>query len=183
MRKPRRVGFVDESYGVDEWGRSTMVLSVARIDGEADEIRQALRDLLLDGADFLHFSKEDDGRRSRLAKAVGALGLDLTIAVHQGTDSMSRARAVGLTTIAWAKQDQLDLLVLESRGGRPDRADANLLSKLHLARGGIPVRFLGKRDDPLLWAADIVASAAFQALARGVPEHLEALGQIDRIDY
>jgi hypothetical protein len=45
------------------------------------------------------------------------------------------------------------------------------------------VRFLGKRDDPLLWAADIVASATFQALVRGVPADLESLGQVERVDY
>jgi hypothetical protein len=160
-----------------------MVLSVVTIEGEADGVRQVLRDLLLEGADFLHFSKEDDTRRARLAKAVGALDLDLMTVVRQGKDTMSRARAVGLTTMAWVCRDRVDLLILESRGAKPDRGDADLLAKARPAGGHIPVRFLGKRDDPMLWAADIVASATFQALARGVPEHLEALGQVERVDY
>ena len=139
--------------------------------------------LLLDGADFLHFSKEDGARRERLAKAVGALGLDLTTVVRQSTDTLSRARAVGLTTISWISREQLDLLVLESRGAKPDRQDAALLARVHPAGAGVSVRFLGKRDDPLLWAADIVASATFQALAPGVPAYLESLGQVERVDY
>jgi hypothetical protein len=182
MRKPRRTGFVDESYGTDETGFSSMILAMVRAYDRADETRQVLRELLLDGAEFLHFSKEDDSRRAMLAKAVGEMRLEPMIVVRRSRDSLARARAVGLTTLAWANQGRLDLMILESRVARPDRQDAELLSKLHPADARVPVRFLGKRADPLLWAADVVASSAFQALVRGVPEHLAALGPVERVD-
>lgn len=120
MQGPRRVGFVDESYGTD-----------------------------------------DDGC------LIHVLGL--------------RARAVGLSTIAWAKGADLDLLVIESREARLDGDDAAVLAKTH-PPAAFRVRFLSKWDDPILWAADIVASATFQALARGVPDHRDALRQVEQYD-
>ena len=164
-------GLSDESFA-----GSTMVLSVVRVaDAQADDARAALRDLLIGRAGQLHFSKESDDRRGTLAKAVGALGLDLIVVVRRSRDSDARARAVCLTTVAWALHDALDLLVIESRGPRQDGVDADVLARL-------PVHFLGKRADPLLWAADILASATFQAVGRGVPGYLEALGHVRRID-
>jgi hypothetical protein len=182
MREPRRTGFVDESYGRDANGRLVYVLGLVEVKDAADELRAALYDLPRKRGGALHFANEDDARRAALAKAVGALPVGRTIVVRRSGDSAARARAIGLATIAWAKRDRLDLLVIESRGARPDRADATLLSSLHPPERRIPVRFLGKQDDPLLWAADIVASAAFQALARGVPGYLEALGPVERLD-
>ena len=46
----------------------------------------------------------------------------------------------------------------------------------------MPVRFVRKRDDPLLWATDILASASFQALARGADAYREALKPLDQLD-
>lgn len=142
-------------------------------------MRDALRDLLLPGADFLHFRKEDEVRRLLLAKTVGQLNLHPVVAVRHSRDSISRARAVGLTTLVWAVHHTLDRLVLEARGAKPDRDDARLLSKLRPEGHSVPAEFLGKRHDPLLWAADVVASATFQAVARGVPESMAALGDVE----
>lgn len=171
-------GLSDESFA-----GSTMVLSVVRVaDAQADDARAALRDLLIGRAGQLHFSKESDDRRGTLAKAVGALGLDLIVVVRRSRDSDARARAVCLTTVAWALHDALDLLVIESRGPRQDGVDADVLARLAAGGCRLPVHFLGKRADPLLWAADILASATFQAVGRGVPGYLEALGHVRRID-
>ena len=182
MREPRRTGFVDESYGRDPAGRLVYVLGLVEIRDGADDLRAALRELPRTRGGVLHFANEDDGRRVGLAKAVGQLGVELTAVVRRGGDSLSRARAIGLTTIAWSRQDGLDRLEIESRGPKPDRADARLMAALHPPARRIPVRFPGKAEDPLLWVADILASATFQALARAEPRYLEALGPVGRID-
>src|SRR5215212_3440435 len=170
----RRIGWSDESFA-----GSIMVLSVVRIGlGDGDDVRAALRDLRVGGTGVLHFSKERPDRRPMLAKAVGDLGLDLTVVIRRSGDSDARAGAVCLTTIAWALRDELDELVIESRGAKPDRVDADLFAKLSRTGCRLPVRFLGKHADPLLWAADILASATFQAVANDAEDYLHLLGSV-----
>jgi hypothetical protein len=178
----RRTGYLDESYGRDPGGTLVYVLGFVEVSGDLAELRAILRDLPRKRDGVLHFANEDHDRRTGLAAAVGALGLDLTAVVRRGPDSPARARAVGLTTTAWARRGRIDLLVLESRGSKPDRADARLLSSVHPPEHRIPTRFLRKEDEPVLWVADLVASATFQALARDVPEPLAALGKVDQVD-
>jgi hypothetical protein len=173
-----RIGWSDESFA-----GSTMVLSVVQIGaGDVDEARAALCDLRIGGSGVLHFSQERPDRRPMLAKAVGDLGLDLTVVIRRSRDSNARARAICLTTIAWALRDELDQLVIESRGAKPDRLDADLFAKLRRTGCRMPVRFVGKHADPLLWSADILASATFQAVANSADEYLELLGSVRRID-
>ena len=133
------------------------------------EVRAALCDLRLGDSGVLHFEKERPDRRLMLTKAVGDLGLDLTVVIRRSRDSDARARAVCLTTIAWALRDELDQLVIESRGARPDRLDADLFAKLRRTGCRLPVGFIDNRADPLLWSADILASATFQAPRRTAP--------------
>jgi hypothetical protein len=182
MWEPRRTGFVDESYGRDVNGRLVYVLGLVEVDSrDADEVRAILTELPRKRGGVLHFANDDATRRTTLAKAIGGLPIRRSAIVSRGGDSGSRARAVGLTTVAWAKGTELDLLIIESRGTRPDRSDAALLSRVH-PPACFPVAFLSKQDDPLLWAADIVASATFQALARGVQHHLDAMGHVEQFD-
>lgn len=182
MQEPRRVGFVDESYGRDASGRLTYVLGLVLVDrADVGDVQAALRDLTRKRGGVLHFANEDVNRRTVLAKAMGELPVRLCSIVVRSCDSESRARAVGLRRLAWEKGADLDRLVIESRGTRPDSNDAALLSRIHPPTR-FQVSFVGKQHDPMLWAADFVASATFQALARGVPDHLDALGPVERND-
>jgi hypothetical protein len=131
---------------------------------------------------LIHFANEDEARRTTLVKIIGQLPVRRTIVVRRGQDTAARARAVGLATLAWTRRDMIDLLVIESRGVKPDRIDADLLSSLHVQGSTMPVRFVRKRDDPMLWAADILASASFQALARGASGYREALAPVDELE-
>jgi hypothetical protein len=181
MTKPRRIGFIDESFDVDASG-SIVILALVRVGDRADDARRALTDLLLPGAEFLHFTKEDDLRRPILARTVGTLGLDPMVVVRQSRDSVARARGVCLSTLVWAAHDTVDHLVVEARGGAFDRTDARQLSRHRPGGRRLGADFLGNREDPLLWAADILASATFQSLVRKVPDYLEALGEVERLD-
>jgi hypothetical protein len=180
MQEPRRFGFVDESYGRDGDGFFVHVLGLIEVRADViDEVRAVLLDLPRTRGGVLHFVNEDRSRRTAIAKVIGELPVRRTAIVTRGNDSESRARAVGLSTIVWARGTALDLLVIESRGTKLDSGDAEVLAKTH-PPAGFEVRFLGKRADPILWAADTVASATFQALTREVPDHLLALGHVDQ---
>lgn len=179
MVDPARTGYVDESYGRDPDDRLVYVLGLAVPTGPPDDLRAALRDLTRTRGGAVHFADEDESRRIALAKAIGALDLDLTAVVRRGrADSAARARAVCLTTLGWVAHDRVDQLVLEARGPKPDRADSELLSRLHPAAHRLPTEFLGKRADPLLWAADVLAGAVFRAVGRGLPDCLAAIGPV-----
>lgn len=183
MKEPRRVGFVDESYGKDGVGRPVYVvglLEIAAVDVEG--LCHDLRDLPRKRGGLLHFAKEEADRRLALSAAIGKLGLDLTAVVRHGSDRTDRARAVALTTLAGARHTRLGLLVIESRGARPDRTDAALLARLHPPAHRIPTEFLTKDQHPALWVPDFVAGAVFQSLARNAPETLQALGDVERRD-
>lgn len=182
MFEARRTGYLDESYGRDPDGRLVYALGIVEAAGDLTDLRDALRALPRKRDGVLHFTNEDHGRRTSLAAAVGALDLEFTAVVRRGPDSPARARAVALSTTAWAMRGRIDLLVLESRGAKPDRADAKLLSTVHPPAHRIATRFLGKEAEPLLWVADLLAGATFQALARGAPDHLAALGKVDQVD-
>ena len=182
MSEARRTGYLDESYGRDPGGALVYVLGIVEVAGDLADLRAALRDLPRKRDGVLHFANEDHDRRTALATVIGALGLDLTAVVRRGPDSPARARAISLTTAAWARRGRLGLLVLESRGAKPDRADARLLSTVHPPEHRIPTRFLRKEEEPVLWVADLVASATFQAVARNVPDPLVALGKVDQVD-
>jgi hypothetical protein len=182
MRESLSIGYVDESYGHTQQGESLYVLGVVEITGSFTEIREIMADLPRGRGGLVHFANEGEARRSALVKVVGQLPVRRTIVVRRGQDTAARARAVGLATLAWARRDMVDLLVIESRGAKPDRIDSDLLSNLRSQGSAIPCRFVRKRDDPLLWAADILASASFQALARGVSGYREALTPLDQVD-
>jgi hypothetical protein len=77
----------------------------------------------------------------------------------------------------------VDRVVVESRGPALDRNDRRVLAAVGARRGRAPAyEFPIGRDEPVLWAADVVASAVFQALRRDKNDLLAALGDVAVLD-
>jgi hypothetical protein len=174
-----RIGFVDESYALDRFGRLVHVLGMSELASDADVIRQALRELASTHRAHLHFRNESDERKVELAKAIPELGLRLTAVVCRSEQRAERARGLCVRDLAWAVQDRLDGLAFESRGPKRDRHDTSVVRGL--LPQGVDLRcwFPGKHDEPLLGPADFLAGAVRQALTGAGGEPLAALGDVE----
>lgn len=94
-------------------------------------------------------------------------------------DIAERARGRCLSALAWALVERVDLLVVEGRQKVQDRHDASVLRAVRVGGAAPAVTFATKADDPLLWAADIVAGAVFHDVARADPSYRQALGPVE----
>jgi hypothetical protein len=176
---PRRIGYVDESYKLDPRGDLVYVLGQVDSARPAEELRAALRDLLLNGQDALRFSKERPERRVELAMALQALDFRMTAIVCRSERRAERARGLCVRDLAWAAQGRLSDLHFEARDPRQNAHDASILSGLRSQGITLSCSFLRKDEEPLLWAADLVAGAIRESIADMVGKAAEALGSVD----
>jgi hypothetical protein len=176
-----RVWNGDESYEFQP-GKCRYFFGLTRPLGDPEETRAGLRDLVLRRDGYLHFYEERPMRKLELARAMRDLGFDLMVMSWEGDLAVAQARSRCLKAAARAFDGTASGLVLETRGSKPDARDERVLTRLFPPEHRIPVRFRDKRSEPLTWAADILAGAAFQALVRGNEQYLEAVGPARWVD-
>lgn len=179
MWTPRRVGYVDESYKLDAEGELVYVLGLVSVAGRPADARVALRGLLLKGQDSLRFSKENPDRRVELAAALPAAGLRATAIVCRREPGAERARGLCVRDLAWAAHGRLTDLVFETRELHENAHDASVLKGLSPLGVRLAYSFLRKEEEPLLWAADIVAGAIRASIIDPGSKAAEALRAVD----
>lgn len=167
------IAYVDESYQ-----QGVYVLAAVLAHPEAATARHAILDTRLRRQAVIHFVKENPKRRLQLAETVARLGLPVVAAVRLSQERPERARGRCLHTLSWALASRASRIVIEDRQRTLNRHDRSVLTGPRHQPAPSPM-FVAKPDEPLLWAADIVAGALFHDLARSDPTYRAALGQVE----
>ncbi|WP_226379930.1 DUF3800 domain-containing protein [Pseudonocardia sp. KRD291] len=175
--------YVDESFH-EHPTRGFYVLAAAVFSDESEHARTAM--LALRGGrrtQKLHWNEMDD-RQQRGAAAVVA-GLDgmhlVTIGSPVPPKKQERARRAGLRRLAYELHGVgVTQIMMESRQRVLDRQDVGLITATRndLPKGTrLRVDHQRGAEEPLFWAADIVAGAV-RADREGVAEYRETLGAL-----
>ncbi|AEH10095.1 MULTISPECIES: DUF3800 domain-containing protein [Protofrankia] len=173
---------VDESYGSQGKQRQVYVLAAVLVPAAPELLartREELGRLRLHGQ-RPHFGRDSDKRRRAVAETIRALELPTLVVVRtaRGAEMAERSRGLCLARLSWELRDTVQELLIERREHSRNRHDRSVLAGLRGQGVALSVRFPASEDDPLLWAADAVASAVFQAEARGRSEYLALHGPI-----
>ena len=158
------IAFVDESAHGGSGGLYVIAAAVV-VDASADEIRAALRRLLLRGQVRFHWRDESTPRRRRMLEMIASLGLECRAYVRAPVAKrhQDRARRLCLEALVWDLRDRgIDELVIETRGLVPDRRDSLAIRDARRAKVASPAlryRFGRPKDEPLLWIPDAIAGA------------------------
>jgi hypothetical protein len=183
--------WVDESMQMPGPERDGLYLLAAAVASPAtcDPMRESLRELILKGAQRLHWRDESAPRRAKIASAIADHDLVHVVVVGAPIDTkrQERARRQCLERLVF-ELGILDVsqVWLESRTQSLNDRDRRMFAALH-AKHAMPaelhIDFASPAEEPMLWVADAVAGAVGQA-RRGIGLDVrEALGQgIDEID-
>lgn len=79
--------------------------------------------------------------------------------------------------LLWELRDKADALLIESRGSQ-NKDDVALLRATQKTHGTFRYEFPLGRDEPVLWAADILASGIFHVHQRKQAWMLDRLGHV-----
>jgi hypothetical protein len=157
---------IDESSRLTGNGLIYVVGASVVLRGDEARAVDELRRLRLPWQGFLHWQTESAERRRTLLEVVAELGFTaFVVTAHPvAPRRQERARARGLKRLAHvlSVEEGIDRVFIESRGRLPDRRDAVTFGDARRQGTVAPsLRFehVGKRDDPLMWAADIITSA------------------------
>lgn len=189
---PALYAWVDESTRRRASGTSIYVLAATVLSiGQADDVRRRVRALRLPRLKFLHWHEESRDRRLQIASAIAELETLHTVVVGAPVDAtrLEKARTRCLVRlVAELVGIGVEHMIFEGRTAIQNRRDVATIAELR-SRKAIPgtfsVDFAGKRDDPMLWIADIVAGAVGASLTGTDVEPLDALGssvEVIRID-
>ena len=153
-------GFIDESVRSDGWYRLTMVEVSARYLGS---VTRALRSMLPDGRQRLHFSSEGDARRRQILTAMTRLpisGTTIGAPYRRGRDE-EPARQRCLVELLAVLNPTVAVLVLDSRGVHRDLNARRVLRGVMRASGrDLPTySHRGSSDEPLLAVPDALGWA------------------------
>jgi len=153
-------GFIDESVRSDGWYRLTMVEVSAR---DLGSVTRALRSMLPDGRQRLHFSSEGDARRRQILTAMTRLPISATTIgapYRRGRDE-EPARQRCLIELLAVINPTVAVLVLDSRGVHRDLNDRRVLRGVMRASGrDLPAySHRGSSDEPLLALPDALGWA------------------------
>jgi hypothetical protein len=173
-----RTACVDEAY--DTWPGGAYVLAAVVYPGQDAALSDRVRELWPGGQDHPPFCREDPKRRLLLAEAAARLGLRMIAAVE--TVGAAKATAEQLSECCIRRLGRaladVDAVLIESRGGRPDRRDFGLGRQAPLRT----VSFARAEDVPTLRVVDLLAGAVFHDVVRGNPVYVTALGSIRILD-
>ena len=170
-----RHGFIDESVRSDGWYRLTMVEVSAR---DLGSVARALRSMLPDGRQRLHFSSEGDARRRQILTAMTRLPISATTigAPYRRGHDEEPARQRCIAELVAVINPAVVLLVLDSRGVHRDLNDRRVLRELILRSGReVPTySHRGSSDEPLLALPDAIgwAVGAGGYFAKQVARHV-----------
>ena len=176
---------IDESSRMTGNGIIYVVGASVVLRGDEAEAVEELRRLRLPGQEFLHWQTESVERRRILLQVVADLGFSAFVVTSHpvAPRRQERARARGLKRLAYvlSVEEGIDEVLIESRGRLPDRRDAVTFGDAR-RQGTVAPSFrfehVGKRDDPLMWAADIVTSAQAYDLTVAERPYWEILQQV-----
>lgn len=164
--------------GVDE-GAYIMGAAIAEAE-HAEEIREAMRELLLPSQKKVHWRGDDERRHDRIIEAVAALRLEALVVVRVGLssekDERRRRKCLEHFLPAIAGLG-CSTLTLESRGPADDRRDMTLVAALRSSQriaSSLRVHHVPGPADPALWVADAVCGAVV-ADRTGRPRWVKAL--------
>ncbi len=155
-----RHGFIDESVRSDGWYRLTMVEVPAR---DLGSVTRALRSMLPDGRQRLHFSSEGDARRRQILAAMTLLPIAATTIgapYRRGRDEEPARQRCLNELLAFINPD-VAVLVLDSRGVHRDLNDRRVLRDVIRQSGrDLPTySHRGSSDEPLLALPDALGWA------------------------
>lgn len=165
---------VDESFPQLENGRFLYALAhVVTDERQRTVARETLRSLAHhDRLSQFHFADESVPGRVALAKQIADLELLGSVVVSQTSArtklEQCRSRLLVRAAVSLQHSETVSRLVIESR----NQADKNDRKAMDVARaqrrlsGNLQVDFVRKSEDPLLWVADVIASA-FTAAVKG----------------
>ncbi|MDQ3155089.1 MAG: hypothetical protein M3R63_26260 [Actinomycetota bacterium] len=164
--------FVDESYVP-----GLFVLGMLLAAGDDESARDGLREALRRAQRRPHFAKERPAERLRWAKVVSTLGRPLVVVIRTAPDEpMERSRGRCVAALPFELGDDVTDVVFEARERKQNLHDAAVLTGIASYGPALGFEFLAAADEPLLWAADIVAGSLLQARARSDGSFLDALG-------
>ncbi|MCK5891706.1 hypothetical protein [Aeromicrobium sp.] len=158
--------FVDESGSNRTEDPGTYILSAAILDHERlEDVRDAMRGLILPGQKKLHWRDEGDKRQLKIATAVARLEVEHVVVVRSqaADDRPERRRRACMELLAY-ELDQLGVgtVTLESRGKADDNRDREVLNA-YRRRGSVSTRLRMHHEpgpaEPLLWVPDAVCGA------------------------
>jgi hypothetical protein len=159
------IAFIDESVRAGSRRLLYVVAASAVLQADGDRARDELRKLLLPRQPYLHWNSEKPARRLAILDRLTSLGAMVFACSYYpvGTRHQESARAACLTALVGdLKAEGISELVIETRGEALDRRDRRTLlhaREVGIASGDLSYRHTGKREEPLLWAADAIAGA------------------------
>jgi hypothetical protein len=170
--------YVDESYEVGPSG--LYVLAAVLAEPEDPLVREAMLALREPwrGQAKLHFYDAEPKRPGLYLDTVASLGREIVVVLARPCRKPERSRRKALERLMWELRARIDGMVIESRGARQNRDDKVVLAALQRGHRQFVCDFPLGRDEPVLWAADIVASGVFRAYLRGEHWMLDRLGAI-----
>lgn len=174
--------FVDESLSHTRLDPNVCILAAAVCEpADEEDLRLAMRKLLLPGQRKVHWRDESDRRREAIAKAIAVTTITNLIVVRAGQIPVRPERRRRLTMerlIHELVQRGVDNVTMESRGKADDARDRALLDSLRAKKLiTAPLRMDHRRgaEDALLWAADAACGAVTQDRT-GNGTYLQILG-------
>ncbi|MGH3721042.1 MAG: hypothetical protein ACRDRI_19785 [Pseudonocardiaceae bacterium] len=170
--------FVDESYvpGV-------FILGMLLAAGDDESARDGLRTALRPAQRRPHFARERPAERLRWAKIVGTLGRPLVVVTRTAPgEPMERSRGRCVAALPFELDNDVTDIVFEARQRKQNLHDAAVLRGIAGYGPVLGFEFLTATDEPLLWAADVVAGSFLQACVRGDGSFLEELGYVRVIE-
>ncbi len=130
-----------------------------------------------------HLRNEGEKRALLLAELVGGLALSPLVVLGSPCSRPERVRVKRLERLAVECGPRIERVVIESRGPGLDRNDRRVLAAVGARWGyALPYEFPIGRDEPVLRAADVVASSVFRALRHDINDLLAALGDMTVAD-
>jgi hypothetical protein len=170
---------VDESYEVGAAG--LYVLAAVLAEPEDPLVREtmlALREPWR-GQAKLHFYDAEPKRPGLYLDTVASLARETVVVLARPCQKPERARRKALERLMWELRGRIDGVMIESRGARQNRDDKVVLAAMQRSHRRFVCGFPLGREEPVLWAADIVASAVFRAHRRGERWMLDRLGALE----
>jgi hypothetical protein len=175
------LALVDESIrAVGDGGGSLYIVAAAIVLPEEVASCRARISAAFQRPRPFHWRAEERGDRGRMIEAVVEIGLGAVVCDCRAgrLGAQERARARCLHALLWDLRDGVSEVLIDTRGPHADRRDRRTLRQAQRT-GAVPRHlrydFRSPREEPLLWAADAIAGAVGDRLAKGDASYYELL--------
>jgi hypothetical protein len=165
-----RIAFGDESF-VERNGVGVYAIGLVHVSPDGlEEARSLALSLVEKGKRRIHYHDVLLARREELVERIQrGPWLASAWVTYAGSRQQERARRVLLRHASYGRPSES--WTLESRGPIQDRRDQRLFATVFTTgiRNPVHLTHALPSTEPLLWIADVVASASAGSLARGLP--------------